>query len=37
MEFFQINIFVLLDKKCTYVKLFEIQGTGCYDVNVTFR
>ena len=36
MEFFHINIFILLDKVCKYIKLLQIQGTGCYNINVVF-
>ena len=36
MEFFQINIFILLEKCVKYIKSFKIQGTGYYDINVTF-
>ena len=41
MELFQIKIFVLLSIivkfiECNYIKLFEIKGLGCYNVNVIF-
>ena len=36
MELFHIKIFVLLDKICKLYKLFKIQGTGYYNINVTF-
>ena len=35
MEFFQINIFVLLNKICKILGLLKIQGTGCYNIDVT--
>ena len=37
MELFQVNIFILLEKYVKYVKLFKIQCTGYYDINVTFK
>ena len=41
MELFQTKIFILLDqilldKICKSYKLFKIQGTGCYNINITF-
>ena len=36
MEFFQINIFALLDKICKMYKAVKIQGNGCYDISTTF-
>ena len=30
------KIFVLLEKFANYIKLFKIQGTGCYNMNFTF-
>ena len=36
MEFFQINIFVILDKVVKYIKSFKIEGSGCYDINVAY-
>ena len=39
IELFQINIFVnfvYFVYFVKYSKLFKIQGTGCYDINVTF-
>ena len=37
MELFQVNIFILLEKYVKYIKLFKIQDTGYYDINVTFK
>ena len=36
IEFFQVKKFVYWIKFVKYMKLFEIQGTSCYDINVTF-
>ena len=36
MEFFKKKIFFFLIKSVKYTKLFKIQGTSCYDINVTF-
>ena len=38
-EFFEVNTFVKYIKLniVKYIKLFKFQGTGCYDINVTFR
>ena len=36
MEFFQVNILFYWKKYVKYIKLRKIQGTGCYDINVTF-
>ena len=36
MKLFQKNIFILLEKYVKHIKLLKIQGTDCYDTNVTF-
>ena len=36
MEFFQIICLFYWLKFVKYIKLFKIQVTSCYDVNVTF-
>ena len=36
MEFFQIKCLFYWIKFVNYIKLFKIQGTGCYNINVTF-
>ena len=36
MELFHTKIFIVLDKIVNYVNSFKIQGTGSYNINVTF-
>ena len=37
MGFFQVNVFSLLARFFkSFFKFFQIQGPGCYNINVTF-